>query len=197
MVPGPTVLFDRICELRPLFIPPDPASRTEYQPGELAQCDLRFPPEDVGLRLVGSCRAAAGAGDGLGLVAGDQARMLPSRQGPDLLAGQWALLAGWGRVPCPPALSAVGSRSRVPSLRRAQPTRSDTEQVRHPQIDRPPLQRHANSEEMSVCSATAAANIGQRAVSLPRCRSGTNTGEPVVGVGDCSATAIRQLAEQR
>lgn len=27
------------------------------------------------------------------------ARMLPSRQSPDLLAGHWALLSGWGRVP--------------------------------------------------------------------------------------------------
>jgi hypothetical protein len=27
------------------------------------------------------------------------ARMIPSRQGPDLLAGHWALLAGWGATP--------------------------------------------------------------------------------------------------
>ena len=32
-----TVLFDRIVELRPLFRVPDPVSRIEYQPGELAQ----------------------------------------------------------------------------------------------------------------------------------------------------------------
>lgn len=47
---GKTVLFDRIHQLRPLFTPPDPASRTDYQPGELAQCDLWFPPVDVPLR---------------------------------------------------------------------------------------------------------------------------------------------------
>jgi transposase len=35
-----TVLKDRVRELRPLFTPPDPASRTDYEPGELAQCDL-------------------------------------------------------------------------------------------------------------------------------------------------------------
>ena len=35
-----TVLKVRVRELRPLFALPDPASRTEYQPGELAQCDL-------------------------------------------------------------------------------------------------------------------------------------------------------------
>lgn len=27
------------------------------------------------------------------------ARMLPSRQAPDLLAGHWTLLGGWGRTP--------------------------------------------------------------------------------------------------
>lgn len=44
---GRTVLFDRIAELRPLFRVPDPVSRTDYQPGELAQCDLWFPPVDI------------------------------------------------------------------------------------------------------------------------------------------------------
>lgn len=38
-----TVLKDRVRVLRPLFVPVDPASRTEYRPGELAQCDLWFP----------------------------------------------------------------------------------------------------------------------------------------------------------
>jgi transposase len=46
---GMTVLKDRVRELRPVFIPPDPASRTVYQPGELAQCDLWFPPVDIPL----------------------------------------------------------------------------------------------------------------------------------------------------
>jgi transposase len=44
-----TVLKERIRELRPLFVPPDPSSRTSYQPGERAQCDLWFPPVDVPL----------------------------------------------------------------------------------------------------------------------------------------------------
>jgi hypothetical protein len=34
------VLKDRVRQLRPSFVPPDPASRTSYLPGELAQCDL-------------------------------------------------------------------------------------------------------------------------------------------------------------
>ena len=37
-----TVVKDRVRELRPLFVAPDPASRTEYRPGELARCDLWF-----------------------------------------------------------------------------------------------------------------------------------------------------------
>lgn len=44
-----TVLKDRVRVLRPLFTPPDPVSRTLYQPGELAQCDLWFPPADIPL----------------------------------------------------------------------------------------------------------------------------------------------------
>jgi hypothetical protein len=93
-----TVLKDRVRELRPLFIPPDPASRTEYQPGELAQCDLWFPPVDVPLGF-----GRAGRPPVLVMVSGYSrvitARMLPSRQSPDLLAGHWALIGGWGRVP--------------------------------------------------------------------------------------------------
>ena len=36
-------------ELRPLYAPVDSASRTIYLPGELAQCDVWFPPVDVPL----------------------------------------------------------------------------------------------------------------------------------------------------
>ncbi|HYV78136.1 MAG TPA: hypothetical protein VE979_08425, partial [Streptosporangiaceae bacterium] len=37
-----TALKVRVRELRPLIVPPDPAWRTEYLPGELAQCDPWF-----------------------------------------------------------------------------------------------------------------------------------------------------------
>ena len=46
---GRTVLCDRIAQLRPLYKVPDPSQRTDYFPGELAQCDLWFPPVDVPL----------------------------------------------------------------------------------------------------------------------------------------------------
>lgn len=42
-----SVLRAKVAELRPLFAPPDPADRTEYQPGEIVQCDLWFPPKIV------------------------------------------------------------------------------------------------------------------------------------------------------
>jgi hypothetical protein len=42
-----TVLKDRVRQIRPEYKPADPASRTTYQPGELAQCDLWFPPARV------------------------------------------------------------------------------------------------------------------------------------------------------
>jgi transposase len=93
-----TVLKDRVRELRPLYRPPDPASRTTYRPGELAQCDLWFPPVDVPLGF-----GQVGRPPVLVMVSGYSrwllARMIPSRQSPDLLAGHWALLQQLGAVP--------------------------------------------------------------------------------------------------
>ena len=39
-----TVLKDRVRELRPLYLPPDPAGRTKYRPGELAHGTCGFRP---------------------------------------------------------------------------------------------------------------------------------------------------------
>jgi transposase len=93
-----TILKDRVRLLRPLFVPPDPASRTGYMAGELAQCDLWFPPVDVPLGV-----GQVGRPPVLVLVSGYSrwltAIMLPSRQGPDLTAGHWSLLQGLGAVP--------------------------------------------------------------------------------------------------
>ncbi len=36
-------LSTRVAELRPIYVPPDPASRTTYLAGEIAQCDFWFP----------------------------------------------------------------------------------------------------------------------------------------------------------
>jgi hypothetical protein len=93
-----SVLRDRVARLRPLFAPPDPASRTGYSPGGLAQCDLWFPPVDVPLGA-----GQVGRPPVLVMVAGHSrvmtAVMLPSRQAPDLIAGHWQLLQRLGAVP--------------------------------------------------------------------------------------------------
>ena len=46
---GLTVRKDRVRGLRPAGLPPDPESRTAYEPGEVAQCDFWFPPVTVPL----------------------------------------------------------------------------------------------------------------------------------------------------
>jgi transposase len=93
-----TVLKDRVRALRPLFAPPDPASRTSYQPGELAQRDLWFPPVDIPLG-----GGQVGRPPVLVMVSGYSrvmdAVLLPTRESPDLLAGHWLLLQRLGRVP--------------------------------------------------------------------------------------------------
>ena len=95
---GKTVFCDRVQQLRPLFRPPDPAQRTDYLPGELAQCDLWFPPADVPLGF-----GQVGRPPVLVMVCGYSrwlsATMIPTRQAPDLLAGHWTLLTGLGAVP--------------------------------------------------------------------------------------------------
>ena len=93
-----TVLKDRIRQIRPEYRPLDPASRTSYQPGELAQCDLWFPPARI---PVGPDRRMSLPV--LVLVCGYSrwllARMLPSRAAGDLFAGMWALLSLLGATP--------------------------------------------------------------------------------------------------
>jgi len=95
---GLTILKERVRTLRPVYAPPDPVSRTRYVPGELAQCDLWFPPVDVPLGA-----GQVGRPPVLVMVAGYSrviaARMVPTRMAEDLLAGMWALIAGWGAVP--------------------------------------------------------------------------------------------------
>jgi transposase len=41
------VLSARVAELRPVYLPPDPASRTAYAAGEIAQCDFWFPDIEI------------------------------------------------------------------------------------------------------------------------------------------------------
>jgi transposase len=95
------VLRDRVAELRPVYLPPDPASRTAYAAGEVAQCDLWFP--DIQLPVgFGQSRGPTRL-PVLVMVTGYarwlSARLLPSRAVEDLLCGWWALLRALGAVP--------------------------------------------------------------------------------------------------
>jgi transposase len=98
---GLTVLKDRVRELRPAYLPPDPASRTSYVAGEIAQCDFWFPP----------VRLPAGFGQWrtakqlpvLTMVTGYSrwlsGLLVPSRAAEDLFAGWWQLIAALGAAP--------------------------------------------------------------------------------------------------
>jgi transposase len=96
-----TVLKDRVRELRPAYLPPDPASRTAYRAGEVAQCDLWFPAITLPVGF-GQVRTATRL-PVLVMVTGYArwlaARLIPSRVAEDLFAGWWQLLAGLGGVP--------------------------------------------------------------------------------------------------
>jgi hypothetical protein len=97
-----TILKDRVRELRPLFLPPDPADRLEYTPGELAQCDLWFPPVPIPVGTVGQPggqRVLPVLAMTCGYSRVTDAVMIPSRKAGDILAGMWEIIGGWGRCP--------------------------------------------------------------------------------------------------
>jgi transposase len=97
-----TVLKERVRLLRPVYAPADPASRTTYDPGEVGQCDLWFPPAPIplGFGQVGVGRTAPPV---LVITAGYSrfvaATMIPTRNAEDLVLGQWAVLRQLGGVP--------------------------------------------------------------------------------------------------
>ncbi|TMR95135.1 IS21 family transposase [Nonomuraea basaltis] len=90
-----TVLRDRVRELRPAYLPVDPTSRTVYEPGELAQCDLWFPP----IVLPGLAEVPPVLVMVSGYSRWSLARMIPSRHAQDLVLATWALLSELGAVP--------------------------------------------------------------------------------------------------
>src|SRR5215468_3388177 len=98
---GLTVLKERVRELRPAYLPPDPASRTAYEPGEVAQCDFWFPPI---MLPVGCGQARKPAQLPVLTMVCAYARwlmalLIPSRTAADLFAGWWQLVSGLGAVP--------------------------------------------------------------------------------------------------
>src|SRR4051812_35838342 len=95
------VLRDRVAELRPVYLPPDPASRTQYVAGEIAQFDFWFP--DIELPVGFGQQRTAKQLPVLTMVCGYSrtaaAVLVPSRAAEDLMAGWWQLLASLGAVP--------------------------------------------------------------------------------------------------
>ena len=95
------VLRDRVAELRPVYLPPDPCSRTSYGAGEVGQCDFWFPDIEVPVGC-GQTRTATRL-PVLVMVCGYSrwlsAVLIPSRSAEDLFAGWWQLLARLDAVP--------------------------------------------------------------------------------------------------
>ena len=94
-------LSGRVAQLRPLYLPADPAGRTSYEPGEIAQCDFWFPDIVVPAGF-GHARTAKQL-PVLTMVTGysrwSSAVLVPSRCTPDLYAGWWQLIEQLGAVP--------------------------------------------------------------------------------------------------
>jgi transposase len=98
---GITVLKDRVAQMRPAYLPVDPASRTNYDAGEVAQCDLWFPPIELPVGF-GQTRTAKQL-PVLTMITGYSrwllATLIPTRSAEDLFAGWWQLIATLGAVP--------------------------------------------------------------------------------------------------
>jgi transposase len=94
-------LSTRVAELRPIYVPPDPASRTTYLAGEIAQCDFWFPPIRLPVGF-GQTRTATQL-PVLTMITGyarwASALLLPTRRAEDLYAGWWRLIQQLGAVP--------------------------------------------------------------------------------------------------
>jgi transposase len=95
------VLSGRVAELRAVYLPPDPASRTSYVAGEIAQCDFWFPDIEIPVGF-GQSRTATLL-PVLTMITGYSrwlsAVLIPTRTAADLFAGWWGHLAALGAVP--------------------------------------------------------------------------------------------------
>ena len=98
---GMTVFKERVRELRPAYLPPDPTSRTTYAAGEIAQCDLWFPPIQLPVGF-GQVRKPTQL-PVLTMVTGYSrwlsAILIPTRRAEDLFSGWWHLIQTLGAVP--------------------------------------------------------------------------------------------------
>ena len=94
-------LSGKVAELRPVYLPPDPAGRTVYLAGEIAQHDFWFPPITLPVGF-GQARTAKQL-PVLTMITGYARHvgglLIPSRTAEDLFAGWWRLIARLGAVP--------------------------------------------------------------------------------------------------
>ena len=96
---GITVFKERVAELRPAYLPVDPASRTTYVGREIAQCDFWFPPIELpvgfgqvrGPKLLPVLTMITGYSRRL------PAMLVPTRHAEDLFAGWWLQINALGR----------------------------------------------------------------------------------------------------
>ena len=98
---GITVLKERVAELRPAYLPPDPASRTSYEAGDIAQCDLWFPPIQLPVGF-GQQRRPAQLPVLTMVTCYSRwlsGQLIPTRAAPDLFAGWWQVIERVGAVP--------------------------------------------------------------------------------------------------
>jgi transposase len=95
------VLSGRVAELRPLYLPPDPAGRTTYLAGEIGQHDFWFPPVElpVGFGQTRSAKQLPVLTMITGYARHVDGLLIPSRAAEDLFAGWWRLLTRLGAVP--------------------------------------------------------------------------------------------------
>jgi transposase len=94
-------LSGKVAELRPVYLPPDPASRTVYLAGEIAQHDFWFPPVElpVGFGQVRTAKQLPVLTMITGYARYVGGLLIPSRTAEDLFAGWWRLIARLGAVP--------------------------------------------------------------------------------------------------
>ena len=94
-------LSGRVAEWRPAYRPPDPASRTSYVAGEIAQCDFWFPPITlpVGFGQSRTAKQLPVLTMACGYSRHLAAALIPSRRAEDLFAGWWQLIENLGAVP--------------------------------------------------------------------------------------------------
>ena len=119
------VLRDRVSELRPSYLPLDPASRTSYLAGEIGQHDFWFPPIEIPVGF-GQVRTATQL-PVLTMITGyarfGSALLISSRSAENLYAGWWRLLTRLGAVPRTLVWDGEGAvgrwRARKPELTEA------------------------------------------------------------------------------